>query len=171
MPLCLTCVWNAWNILKPLSSFCDRKSGPALPDLSTGCWICQALKMSYRLRKPGLAILYMQSVKLKISADRDSLCRSPPLQFPPLSSWRDEGVPSVAARSNAHAALHSWKVVDVNHSKWRSNAQRNLSLVVPKSKSINDLAERKQGSQNHDPTKSRNILIICWHECSYNRAA
>lgn len=72
--------------------------------------------MSHHLRKPSYYV-YAKGQFLKISADRDSLCLSPPLQFPPLSSSRGAGVPSAAARSNAHAALHSWKVVEVKRTK------------------------------------------------------
>ena len=161
MPLCLTCVCKTLETFWHHRPASTRVKVIRLSQISGTRNVSSSEAYSY--------YVYAKREFLKISADRDSLCLSPPLQFPPLSSSRGAGVPSAAARSNAHAALHSWKVVEVKHTKWRSNAQRNLSWLAPKSKKYKWFSwKEKPGSQNLDPTSSRNLWIISWHECSLN---
>ena len=127
MPLCLTCV------CKTLETFWHHRPASTIVKVSLlPSWISGTRNVSSS--EACSYYVYAKREFLKISADRDSLCLSPPLQFPPLSSSRGEGVPSAAARSNAHAALHSWKVVEVKHTKRRFCAQRNLSWLAPNSK-------------------------------------
>lgn len=158
MPLCLTCVWKTLETFWPHRPASTRVKVIRLSPISGTRNVSSSEAYSY--------YVYAKREFLKISADRDSLCLSPPLQFPPLSSSRGEGVPSAAARSNAHAALHSWKVVEVKYTKLRSNAQRNLSLLAPKSKKYKWFSWKEARVENLDPTSSRNMWIISWHERS-----